>query len=85
LGNCYKRNYRKAEIRYTIDNLAAACIKNNIQILPVRLYHLNQLSLLPLIHQDPFDRMIVATAYSDKLILVSKDKQLSAYNIQVIW
>lgn len=80
-----KETIGKLKLDYTIDMLAAACIKNNIQILPVRLYHLNQLSLFPLIHKDPFDRMIVATAYADKLTLVSKDKQLSAYNIQVIW
>lgn len=80
-----KESIGKLKLDYTINNLAAACEKNNIEILPVRLYYLNQLSLLPLIHRDPFDRMIVATAYSDHLTLISKDKQLSAYNIQVIW
>ena len=80
-----KETIGKLKLDYTIDKLAAACIKNNIQILSVRLYHLNQPSVLPLIHKDPFDRMIVATAYADSLTLVSKDRQLSAYNIQVIW
>ena len=69
---------------YTINDLAVACMKNDILILPVRLYHINQYSLLPLIHKDPFDRMIVATASSEKLTLISKDRQLSAYNYEVI-
>jgi PIN domain nuclease of toxin-antitoxin system len=80
-----KEGIKKLKLEYTINDLAVACLKNNIQIFPVRLYHISQYSLLPLIHKDPFDRMIVATAYSDKLTLISKDRQLSAYNIEVIW
>ena len=79
-----KESIGKLNLKYGIDDLTEACIRNNIQIVPIRLYYLNQLSLLPLIHKDPFDRMIVATAYCDHLTLISKDKQLSAYNIPVI-
>lgn len=65
-----KQGTGKLKLDYTINDLAAACLKNNIEILSVRLYNLSQLSLLPLIHRDPFDRMIVATAYGDKLTLI---------------
>ncbi len=75
----------KLKLDYTSNELAEACITNNIQIVPIKLYHLNQLSLLPLIHRDPFDRMLAATAYSDHITLISKDEQPAAYNISVIW
>ncbi|MGI8634277.1 MAG: type II toxin-antitoxin system VapC family toxin [Segetibacter sp.] len=75
----------KLKLDYTSNELAEACITNNIQIVPIKLYHLNQLSLLPLIHRDPFDRMLAATAYSDHITSISKDEQLAAYNISVIW
>ena len=80
-----KSQINKLHLEYSLDDIAAYCLDNNILIKPILLYYLNQYSILPLIHKDPFDRMIVATAYADSLTLVSKDKQLSAYNIQVIW
>ncbi len=36
-----KETIGKLKLDYAINSLAAACIKNNIQILPVRLYPLN--------------------------------------------
>ncbi|MEJ7684255.1 MAG: type II toxin-antitoxin system VapC family toxin [Segetibacter sp.] len=80
-----KQQINKLHLEYSLDDIAAYCLDNNISIKPILLYYLNQYSLLPLIHRDPFDRVIVATAYFDNLTLVSKDKQLSAYNIQIIW
>lgn len=80
-----KKQIKKLKIDYSLDEIASYCLDNNILILPVSLIYINQYSLLPLIHRDPFDRMIVATSYCDNMILVSKDKQLSAYNISVIW
>ena len=76
-----KQQINKLDLQYGLDDIAAYCLDNGILIKPIPLYHLNQLSILPLIHKDPFDRMIVATAYADNLTLVSKDKQLAAYNI----
>ncbi|MCW3110078.1 MAG: PilT protein-like protein [Segetibacter sp.] len=80
-----KQQIKKLKIDYTLYEIASYCLDNNIIILPVSLIYINQYSLLPLIHRDPFDRMIVATSYCDEMTLVSKDKQLSAYNISVIW
>ena len=75
----------KLKIDYSIDELANACIISKIDIIPIKFYHLNQLSSLPLFHRDPFDRMLASIAYSEHMTLISKDKQLSAYNISVIW
>ncbi|MDQ6813424.1 MAG: type II toxin-antitoxin system VapC family toxin [Bacteroidota bacterium] len=75
----------KLKLNYGIDELAEACILSKIDIIPINFYHLNQLSLLPLFHRDPFDRMLAAIAYSEGMNVVSKDKQLSQYNIPVIW
>jgi PIN domain nuclease of toxin-antitoxin system len=39
---------------------------------------------LPMIHRDPFDRMLVAQAQQNKLPIITRDKQISAYNVKVI-
>lgn len=80
-----KKQIGKLELKYSLDDIAYYCLDNDITITPISLLYLNKYFLLPLLHRDPFDRMIVATASADKLTLISKDKQLSGYNIHVIW
>ncbi len=49
--------------------------------LPVRFTHAREVSHLPSLHQDPFDRLLVATALADGLTLVSADPQVLAYPV----
>ncbi len=39
---------------------------------------------LPDIHKDPFDRLLVAQALSEGLILVTPDKLLAAYKVPMV-
>lgn len=49
------------------------------EILPVKLDHVLLLLKLPPIHKDPFDRMLVAQAKSEKLTLLTDDPQIKQY------
>ena len=40
---------------------------------------------LPLHHDDPFDRMLIAQAQLEDLTLVTHDKAFAAYKVPVIW
>jgi PIN domain nuclease of toxin-antitoxin system len=40
---------------------------------------------LPPHHRDPFDRMLVAQAQSEKLTLVTDDARIGAYDVPVLW
>ena len=40
---------------------------------------------LPLIHRDPFDRLLVATAMQKKVTILSKDRMMAEYGVEVIW
>ena len=46
---------------------------------------LYQSTELPDHHKDPFDRAIIATAQSLSLPILSKDRLLSAYDVEIIW
>lgn len=39
----------------------------------------------PLHHRDPFDRMLIAQAINNSLIVISQDTQFDAYSIQRLW
>jgi PIN domain nuclease of toxin-antitoxin system len=53
--------------------------------LPLTVAHSEQLSLLPLHHPDPFDRMIAAQALVERATIVTHDRQLEPYGAQVLW
>jgi PIN domain nuclease of toxin-antitoxin system len=52
---------------------------------PIELRHVLHLSQLPLHHRDPFDRVLVAQAQVDGLRLVTADRQLAAYAVELVW
>lgn len=48
--------------------------------LPVKGGHAEALSTVPLLHRDPFDRMLVAQALSEPMRLLTGDSQLARYS-----
>ncbi len=54
-------------------------------LLDVRPSHILSLANLPPHHGDPFDRMLVAQAKQERAALVSKDRHLSEYDVEVYW
>lgn len=53
-------------------------------LLPIQMEHAREVSLLPLLHRNPIDRMLVAQARIENLILVTGDKHLAEYDITVL-
>ncbi len=54
------------------------------QMLPVLADHAMRMAQLPVLHRDPFDRLIVAQALSEGLVLVTSDRHLAAYGVVTI-
>ena len=54
-------------------------------LLPVRAEHVLSLDGLPLIHGDPFDRLLVAQALQEQAPLVTADPLIAQYPVTVIW
>ena len=79
-------NLGKLKLDFKLEELKEEIIKNNFEILPLDFEHLITLSTLEEIHKDPFDRIIIAQAISEKQAIVSKDSNFSLYSgIQVLW
>ena len=49
--------------------------------LPISLYHGQLAGRLPAHHRDPFDRMLIAQAQAEGLILITADENISLYNL----
>lgn len=52
--------------------------------LPIGLFHGQQAGMLPKIHADPFDRMLVAQAQAEGLELMTVDANIFKYGIRVL-
>ena len=55
-----------------------------IKILAIEAQHALAVIDLPMIHMDPFDRMLIAQAKCDDLVLVTKDQIMSKYPITIL-
>jgi PIN domain nuclease of toxin-antitoxin system len=60
--------------------------QTDIELLSISARHADRVGTLPMHHQDPFDRLLVAQADIDDLILVSGDAAMRRYDeIEVLW
>jgi PIN domain nuclease of toxin-antitoxin system len=51
----------------------------------IRPAHITALAALPMLHKDPFDRILIAQAKAEGLGLVTNDGPVGEYPIQTIW
>jgi PIN domain nuclease of toxin-antitoxin system len=59
--------------------------KNRVESLPIVDAHALKAGLLPHHHRDPFDRMLVAQAQLEGLMLLTNDPSLSRYEVSIVW
>jgi PIN domain nuclease of toxin-antitoxin system len=59
--------------------------RNGFKLLPISEDHIVALEQLPLIHRDPFDRLLVATAIVEQMGLISCDANIKLYPVNRIW
>ncbi|MEX0272131.1 type II toxin-antitoxin system VapC family toxin [Leptolyngbyaceae cyanobacterium UHCC 1019] len=47
--------------------------------------HTFQIAALPLHHRDPFDRLLITQAQTEKMTLVSADQIFDRYSVSLLW
>jgi PIN domain nuclease of toxin-antitoxin system len=67
------------------DNLLETMAERGFAELPVRSSDGLRAGALPPHHADPFDRMLVAQAQSERLTLVTSDTRIAAYDVPILW
>lgn len=81
-----KLNLGKLKLDIKLEVLKEEILKNNFEILPLDFEHIIELSNLEEIHKDPFDRLIISQAISEKLTIISKDSNFSLYSrVKLFW
>jgi len=80
-----KQSLGKLQLEYSLDELIDSCNIGNITILAIDYGTLKTLKLLPFLHRDPFDRIIIATSIELDLDLISNDEIAKKYITKVVW
>jgi PIN domain nuclease of toxin-antitoxin system len=76
----------KLRLDIDLEDLKNEIIKNEIDILPLDFEHIIELSKLEHLHKDPFDRILLSQAKSEKFTLVSKDINFKLYKkVKICW
>lgn len=66
------------------EDLSAVVEEERFFKLPITLYHAQRAGRLPWYHKDPFDRMLIAQAQAEGLLLVTNDQQIVQYAVQIL-
>ncbi|HKO07516.1 MAG TPA: type II toxin-antitoxin system VapC family toxin, partial [Alphaproteobacteria bacterium] len=53
--------------------------------LDITMAHAAAAGALPLHHRDPFDRMLIAQAQIEGMVIVSRDRRLAPYDVPILW
>jgi PIN domain nuclease of toxin-antitoxin system len=60
-------------------------VSNGFTRLPIELAHALRAGSLPWIHQDPFDRLLIAQAQIEGLPILTADPAIARYDVETIW
>ena len=79
------QSLKKIKFDDKLEKIITALEKRQVSILPIELKHIKTLERLPIQekdgkqHNDPFDRMLIAQAIANKLIIISSDSKFPFY------
>ncbi len=66
------------------DNVLEFIEASDFTPLPINFVHAMAAGALPLHHMDPFDRMLIAQAREENLVLVTQDSRFEAYQVNLL-
>ena len=73
----------------SVTEVYEQAVKDNFTFMPIENRHIEAYATIPLAneHRDPFDRLLIAAAYSESLAIISGDRNFLLYSewVKVEW
>lgn len=79
-----KVNLGKLHLPVNTPIFRRTLLENNYLELEINSYHAMATEQLPLLHQDPFDRILLAQAQHEGFFLLSADSKVQAYGEWIV-
>jgi PIN domain nuclease of toxin-antitoxin system len=80
-----KMGLGKLNISLPLDELLKRIQNEEYTILQIEDEYLEKLLNLPLIHKDPFDRLLVSSALAEGLTIITIDENIRKYDVPWDW
>ena len=75
----------KLELKQSIQDIADICEKHGIKVIGITPCDCDEMKMLPRIHNDPFDRIIIAQAKTKNCTIITKDRFIPQYDVKTFW
>ena len=73
------------EASLVVPSFDAELDRQAFGVLPVSIAHALRAGGLPLVHRDPFDRLLIAQSLIDDLVLVSNESPFDGFGVKRLW
>lgn len=81
-----KQSLKKIELPGKVTSwLPDALVRTGFEWLGIEPAHALGVVALPWHHRDPFDRLLIAQAQCERLRLVTHDRTVGKYKVDVLW
>jgi PIN domain nuclease of toxin-antitoxin system len=75
---------KKGQLK-TPENLIQTIIETDFSFLSITEYHAVKAASLPDHHKDPFDRLLIAQAMLEKMVIITSDTQFIKYGVAILF
>jgi PIN domain nuclease of toxin-antitoxin system len=65
--------------------IAGRVVENGLRMVPIEHAHAIRSAELPRKHSDPFDRLLIAQAQLEDLVLITRDRLIKKYAVATLW
>ncbi len=79
-----KQSIGKLNIDKSISQIEGQCKLDDIGILPISADDCESIKFLEKIHNDPFDRIIIAKAKNEGYTIITKDEKIKQYDVDTL-
>ena len=80
-----KNRIGKLPLSMGVDEIFNNLDASNTGIVGIDYQHIEIYATLPLLHRDPFDGIIIATAILEKMTIITADENIQKYDVPWVW
>jgi PIN domain nuclease of toxin-antitoxin system len=84
-ASIWEASIKRAAGKLQGPDLGSAVTAAGLPFLRIDEHHARLAGELPPIHRDPFDRMLVAQAMLEQLVIVTSDREIPRYGVPIVW
>ncbi len=95
-NNCYvsiatyweigiKNSIGRLDLKSDLEEIFQIIEETGFETLPITTNQILKNANLEFHHQYPFDRIIIAQSLTEKMTIITKDRQFENYNVPIIW